>query len=116
MNDLKAFLLEGDQQGFNIENIPKAQMRQFLMYQMSLFDEKGDLKRRPGSGRPNLAQDKVDQIIQLAANKKYSSSRNVAAQVGVAPSTVTKKLHKSGYKSLSLCKSQGMKQNHMDQR
>ena len=101
------FILEGDQGVFDTL-FPTKQIWRFISDQLKKFRATGSLKKRKGQGKKPLPQEKVDQIIQKATNKKFTgSSRKVAAEVGCSKTTVCKKLAENGFKSLPAKATQG---------
>ena len=108
VSDVREFILEGDQGVFDLALFPYKQQWNFINAQMKKFRETGSMKKRKGQGKKPLPQEKVDQIIQKSVHKKFDgSSRTVAAEVGVSPSTVLRKLHANGYKSFPARATQG---------
>ena len=107
--DIKAFIMEGDQHGFDLSLFPHSQTFKFINYQKNKFIEHGSLKDlRVNNGRKPMDQRKVATIIQKASLKKFTgTSRKVGAEVGVSHSTVCNILKSNGYKSIGARNSQG---------
>ena len=78
--------------------------------------ETGSLKRREGSGRPDMTLAKKIKIKRLAVKKHHAGLRVVAPQVGVSHETVRKVLKDTGHKAYQMRKVQAMTPEHMQQR
>jgi histone-lysine N-methyltransferase SETMAR len=63
------------------------------------FDEGNfNCEDKERSGRPSL--DILDQITEVLENYSSATSEDIALEVGVSASTVTRRLHEAGYKSI----------------
>ena len=106
--EVRDFIEEGDQGGFNTGLFPTKQIYRFIHDQLKKFRETGSMKRRKGQGRKPMPQEKVNQIIEKAVHKRFTgSSTKVAAEVGCSKTTVCNKLAENGYKSLPARATQG---------
>ena len=109
LQEIKAFILEGDQGVFDLSLFPTSQINKFIRYQKAKIIEHGSLKDlSSNNGGKSLSQEKVAAIIEKARLKKFTgTSRKVGAEVGVCHSTVCRTLHRNGYKSIAARSTQG---------
>ena len=106
MLQMKKWIKEDTSQDRNSVDIRT--FHKFVKQNMDKWRETGSMKRREGSGRPEMSLGKKIKIKRLAAKKQHAGLRVVAPKVGVSHETVRRVLKETGHKAYHKRKVQAM--------
>ena len=100
----------------NTSERKRATFHNFVDFNMKKFIDKGDMKRREGSGGQSISLGKARQIKRESMNKLWKGLRGVGTRTGVCKTTVQTYLKKFKAKPYHRRKVQGMKPAHLEKR